>query len=599
MRNRAAILATLLYALLAIPLGAQSKADTAHVKAQQARLDSARVALDSLRRWCRVASYQSPKYLRKTCGLALAAPDVRARAFEDSLLIPPPPVVVPPPVDTQPTPPPPIVVPPSPSVAELPRVFLSYSYPTPTQTITVTATGLSSNLQSALNQAAAATVNTEVALEAGGTWSGNFIIPVKSCATWALLRSSRQASLPGMGIRVGPSHASLMPRIMTPNTQPALATASGTCGWWLTGIEVTIDPALTAQQYGIITLGGNQSTAASAPRDLVFDRMYVHGQPTSQVSRCVAINSARTQITDSYLDDCHGKGFQAQAIAGWNGAGPFKIVNNYMAASGEQIFFGGADPATPGLIPSDIEIRRNHLFTPQSWRGVWGKANLLETKNAVRVLIEANVMDGSWADIQTGWAIILKSENQAGNCRWCRTTDVTIRRNLIRNAGAGINIAPRTNGADSTTSRIAIYENVLENIGTNPQTTPVPPQGNDLRGFQLLTQTKAVTLERNVLAGTGLSAALITEGGTPCVFRDQVLAAGAYGAIASGFGPGLTSITSGCGTAYTWTGMALVGSSGGNAFPAGTVWLASESQSVLAAQIRAIVSAAIHGVVVP
>jgi hypothetical protein len=30
--------------------------------------------------------------------------------------------------------------------------------------------------------------------------------------------------------------------------------------------------------------------------------------------------------------------------------------------------FGGADPSIPDLVPSDIEIRRNHLFKPLSWK---------------------------------------------------------------------------------------------------------------------------------------------------------------------------------------------------------------------------------------
>src|SRR5688500_9688170 len=466
---------------------------------------------------------------------------------------------------------------------ELPRVLLDYTMPVVTgRSIKVRARG---DLQDALNDARR---GDEIVLAAGATYVGNFVLPAKSGTSddgWIVIRSDGQ--LPPMGTRVSPEHADQMAQIVTPNVSPAIATAGPSSGWWLSGIEVTVSPAVTAQQYGIITQGGNQTTLSAAPQDLVLDRMYIHGQTTSNVSRCVALNSGRTQISDSYITECHGKDFQAQAVAGWNGSGPFKIVNNMLMGSGESLMFGGADPATPNLVPSDIEIRRNYLYTPVAWKGVWYKANLLETKNAVRVLIEGNVFDGSWTDAQTGWAIILKSENQSGACAWCRTTDVTLRRNLIRNAGGGINFAPATNGADSTTSRILVYENVLENIGVGAFT-------GDQRGFQFLTTTKNLTIERSVLSGS-LASALVTEGGAPCVLKDNVWGRGAYGVVASGHGPGTTSLKVGCGT-YVWSGMTLLGSSSGNAYPTGTTWASSESQAPLAAQIRSIVQQAVSGV---
>ena len=472
----------------------------------------------------------------------------------------------------------------------LPREFLNFSMPVVSgRSIMVPAGG---NLQRALNSAQR---GDEIVLTAGATYTGNFVLPVKAGTAangWIIIRSDKSSELPAAGTRVSPSQSSLMATIETPNVSPAIKTSGPSSGWWLVGLEVTVSPALTSQQYGIITLGEGQRTLDAVPQDLVLDRMYIHGQTTTNVSRCVAINSGRTQITDSYISECHGKDFDSQAIAGWNGPGPFKIVNNMLMGSGENLMFGGADPGVPGLIPSDIEIRRNHLYTPLSWKGVWLKKNLLETKNAVRVLIEGNVFDGSWTHGQTGWAIILKSENQSGNCRWCRTTDVTIRRNLIRNAGAGISIAPRTNGADSTTSRVLISENVLENIG-------VAPYDGDKRGFQLLNQTHAVTIERNVLTGS-LAAALILDGGAPCTFTDNVWSAGSYGVFASGGLMGTGALTGGCGANnWRWTGMTMVGSSRGNVYPAGTTWVSSESQAGRAAQIRATVSKATAGVEIP
>lgn len=71
-------------------------------------------------------------------------------------------------------------------------------------------------------------------------------------------------------------------------------------------------------------------------------------------------------MVDSHLSEAHVVGFDAQAICGVNGPGPFKIVNNYLEGSGENIMFGGADPAIRDLVPSDIEFRGNHCFKPLS-----------------------------------------------------------------------------------------------------------------------------------------------------------------------------------------------------------------------------------------
>lgn len=480
-------------------------------------------------------------------------------------------------------------------LAELPRVYLNYPFPSRTgQTINVPAGG---NLQNALNSAKR---GDEIVLAAGATYSGNFTLPAKSGSAangWITIRSSKLSSLPSMGTRVHATNASLMPKIVTPNTGPAIRLAAGASGWWISGVEVTVSTAVTTQNYGLIFLGessGLQKTLSSVPQDIVLDRLYIHGQSKTQLSRCVALNSGRTQISDSYITECHGKGFDSQAIGGWNGPGPYKIVNNTLIGAGENIMFGGADPGISGLVPSDIEIRRNYIYTPVSWKGVWTKKNLFESKNAVRVLLEANVFDGSWTDGQTGWAVILKSANQSGNCRWCRTTDITFRRNLIRNAGAGINIAPRGDNpaTDTTARRVVISETVLENIGVSPFT-------GDNRGFQLLMNTHHVTIERSVLAvSSSLKAAIMLDkspGSSAPVFRDNILARGQYGVIATGAGPGTASLNQGA-PGHTWSNVAMIGAQYGT-YPPTTTWVSSET--ALASQIRSALAAAISGVIIP
>ena len=187
--------------------------------------------------------------------------------------------------------------------------------------------------------------------------------------------------------------------------------------------------------------------------------------------RCVALNSASTAIVDSWLDECHEKGADSQAIGSWNGAGPYLIENNYLAGAGENVMFGGSDPRFPGMAPSDVILRRNHIHTPVAWQERWSKKNLLETKNVRRLLVEENVLDGSWGDGQVGFGIVIKSANQSGACRWCSSSDVIVRRNLMRHVGAGISVNGQggdRGNIDSVSRRIEITENYVDSVRVGP-----------------------------------------------------------------------------------------------------------------------------------
>ena len=195
---------------------------------------------------------------------------------------------------------------------------------------------------------------------------GNFTLPKKTQAGWIVIKSS-SASLPPPGVRVSPAHATAMPKLISPNGAPVMLTAQGAKGYRFVGIEFTLAPNVkTARQ--IIAFGGMQSSLADIPADLILDRCYIHGHAAANVFRGVLLNSASSIVVNSHISEIHVAGYDSQAILGYNGPGPFKIVNNYLEAAGENIMFGGGDPRIAGLVPSDIEIRYNHLFKPLRWR---------------------------------------------------------------------------------------------------------------------------------------------------------------------------------------------------------------------------------------
>ena len=159
--------------------------------------------------------------------------------------------------------------------------------------------------------------------------------------------------------------------------------------------------------------------------------------------------------------------------------GPYKILNNFLEASGENILFGGgAATATP----TDIQISQNHMFKPLTWMkgqaGYVGGAdgnpfivkNLLELKNAQRVLIDGNIMEDSWGGFsQVGFAILLTPKNPGGTsvCSVCQVTDVTIRYNSISHVGAGLQIANALSDNGSAPldgQRYSIHDIVIDDI---------------------------------------------------------------------------------------------------------------------------------------
>ncbi|MEP7343642.1 MAG: Ig-like domain-containing protein [Gemmatimonadaceae bacterium] len=475
-----------------------------------------------------------------------------------------------------------VVTPPGPNgkavPAELPRVYLNFPYiPAPGKTISVLAGG---SLQNAINSAQR---GDEIVLQAGATFTGNFTLPVKTGTVangWITIRTDKLSQLPAEGTRVTPANENLMPKIVTPNSAPAIATMVSASGYRIVGVEVTVPASYAGPQYALVRLGDGsavQNTLALVASDLVLDRVYVHGQTTTNLTRCVALNSARTQITDSYITECHSNGTDAQAIQGYNGPGPYKIVNNTLIASTENVAFGGGDPWITGMIPKDIEIRRNYLYTPASWKGKWLKKNLFELKAGQRILIEGNVLDGSWTDGQTGWAFMLKVANQSGGCTWCTTSDITIRYNYIRNAGAGIAISGREGSSPhpvgALAARFSVQNNVMDNISVGIFT-------GDQRFIQVLGNASDIEITNNTTTSTGYMAEFLLMETYPSVTRlvysRNATTLTAYGMLANSRGEGTPALGAVAG-GWEFDDNYLIGAKRSAPYPLGTTFVASLS----------------------
>lgn len=221
------------------------------------------------------------------------------------------------------------------------------------------------NLQAAIN---AAQPGDTIVLDPGATYTGNFVLPVKSGAAFITIRTAPTGGLPGDGMRVGPAHAPLLAKIRSNNSVASVRTAPGAHHWRLLLLEL---PS-TYQGFGEILQIGDGSTAqnhlSQVPHTIELDRLYVHGDPIMGQKRGVALNAAGVTIRNCHISDIKAVGMDAQAIGGWNGPGPFLIENNYLEASGENLLLGGADPGIPNLVSENVIVRHNHLSRPMSWR---------------------------------------------------------------------------------------------------------------------------------------------------------------------------------------------------------------------------------------
>jgi hypothetical protein len=391
--------------------------------------------------------------------------------------------------------------------------------------------GRGDDFQDALDEAKP---GDEIVLEAGAVFIDNFVLRSRGPredARWITIRSSEMNGLlPPEGTRVSPDDAWAMPKLLSKNAGSVIKTSPGAHHYRFIGIEFSITSSVS-RISALISLGDDdQASLDSIPHDIIFDRCFIHGSETANIRRGIALNSARTSVIDSHISDCHERGADSQAICGWTGPGPFKIVNNYLEGAGENILFGGGDARIEGLVPSDIEIRRNHFAKPLSWRekdpsfaGIaWTVKNLFELKNARRVFIDGNLFEYNWLDGQVGYAILFKSANSTGRATWSVTEDVTFTNNTVRHSAAGINILGRDfQDPSQQVKRILIANNLFYDIDKDKW-------GGD-GVFLKITDTVDVAVENNTVIHTGTILLPYGEPNVGFTFMDNIMPHNKYG----------------------------------------------------------------------
>jgi hypothetical protein len=401
--------------------------------------------------------------------------------------------------------------------------------------VTVRAGG---DLQRALN---GAKPGDTILLERNATFTGNFVLPAHAGDGVITLRTAGDEGLPREGEMIAPEAAGVLAKLRSPNGSPALSTKPGARGWRLTLLEFQANRGGAGD---IVALGDGsaaQKTLEQAPFDLTLDRLYIHGDPDRGQKRGIALNAGRTTIRDCYISDIKVVGQDSQAIGGWNGPGPYVIEHNNLQAAGENIMFGGADPSIPDLVPTDITIRDNIISKPLEWRGAtppWQVKNLFELKNARKVVVERNVMERTWQQAQTGYAVLFTVRNQDGRCPWCQVEDVQFRSNIVSDMGAGMQIlGSDPNHPSRETSRIVVRDNLFDGIDRKTW-------GGDGYFLLLSDSPRDITIDHNTIVPKASGGIVkIGHGATQgLTMTNNVMMHGDYGIIGRDHGVGQDSI---------------------------------------------------------
>lgn len=376
-----------------------------------------------------------------------------------------------------------------------------------------------------------------IVLSAGTIYEGPFVLPPRPAgASWITIRGDQADRLPPPGTRVGPADREWMP-VLTARSGAVIRSAPGAHHYVFSGIAMGVlsDEAVNSMTVMDLTSYGRE--LEESPHHIIIERSCLFGHPRIGTRRGVAMNGRSITVRDSRLVGFKSPDVDAQAIAGWEGSGPFRILNNHLEASGENIMFGGADPRWAGLVPADIEIRGNRFTKPLQWRrdaDSWSVKNLFELKNAKHVLVDGNVFEHNWPDSQNGFSILFTVRNQDGGAPWSVVEDVTFSNNVVRNVARGINFLGTDDiHSSGRTSGITIENNLFHDVGA--------PWGDGLL-FQLLDGTDDVRVIDNLAWHDGDVLFLEGEAHTGFVFRGNVVRHNRHGVIGTGTAAGPATV---------------------------------------------------------
>lgn len=249
---------------------------------------------------------------------------------------------------------------------------------------------------------------------------------------------------------------------------------------------------------------GSITSTAQLPSHVGFAYNYVHGWVPSdpgapsngtKLGTAIEANCVQCWFLYNYAEKVVQEGGESHVAHLINTPGPQKWVGNFFEGGAISWFTGGGSclgancspTSIPGVVPGDLEVRRNRFTRDITWTALtgklcqpncpnhWGIKNTLEIKVGQRILLDGNIIENSWVDGQSGFALLNNIRDCSGgtvcdilvNGQPAQiTSDLTFSNSIVRNAAQGIQIDGRSGiasngGGVSQGARRWSYNNLL------------------------------------------------------------------------------------------------------------------------------------------
>ncbi len=424
----------------------------------------------------------------------------------------------------------------NPTPPVLPRSVPPATRPTPTGSVIHVHSG--DNLQAIYD---AATCGQDLVLDDGATFTGDLVFS-KQCAApnWILVEgtgcSGGTVAIPTYVTQANVNSASIPPIPAPTLTHYAkLTTGTGsstivtTNGSNVPGkynyfgcLEVT--SSVSSQNLIMMANGLTETVASQLGDHLMFDRMYVHGLPSSStvmMTRGFLAVGSNISIVNNYLSNLYTTSQDAQGILGGEGPGPYLIGNNFISASTEPILFGGtgatigysctvaASPApttTTATVNNCLDGASGSVSTPAV-----GTCLMFKTSASAPIYIPTDwtCITGNSSGALTFQAIHAAPISGTAKAVWgLIPSDITITRNYIYKPPTwnpsdpsydGINRPSKNFIEDKYGSRWLVSGNAMVNSWSNGQSYAFNLNTSDQNGDCPWCFSSDVTVQNNII----------------------------------------------------------------------------------------------------
>jgi hypothetical protein len=227
------------------------------------------------------------------------------------------------------------------------------------------------------------------------------------------------------------------------------------------------------------------------------------------------------------------------------GQGNAAVVLNWSAVSGAdryRIYHGDwsggqnrytetTGSETQLVYRADAEV----WSSPPTFSQSWNVKNLLELKNAQRVLIDGNVFEFLWPASQNGYAVLFTPRNDDGGAPWSVVRDVVFSNNILRHVSGGINILGQDYLRGSQrTERITIRNNLFYDVSF--------AWGGAAHAILLTGSPVDVKIDHNSIFHDGMVVLIDDGASTGFEFTNNVAPHNQHGLFGSGAGTGTSAL---------------------------------------------------------